>query len=618
MSNYGIQLKKLQLEGPNKVNAVIDFDSGLNIIAGASDTGKSFAFECINYALGAIDIPEIPQEAQGYTDIFLEFTDKKSNQQVTLKRSLLESNKSNIYYIYSDISNSSSASFEVLSVSNNAKNSLSRKLLSICNCPYRNVLKKSSNGETEMFTFRKYIYLMMLSETRIVQRNSPIYLGDTRRDRNSTKETASFFTILTGLDYQKYIKTESPEIKKAHLKGAIDELTLICSELEKEISSSERSNSPKYQLQENQTIIHEIEQSLQMQRKITESLEYSRQVEISSLNTAIRDKSRVLDNLSKFMLLKKNYLSDVSRLEFIEQSHNYTGQLVDVTCPICHTEMKTPVQNSEIYYQAIRKEKEKLNAHLVDLQATISDFEAELLSVNQKITQGQERIHTFENELTDHAKEISLILTKHEKYLEIRDKLLAIENNKRKLSETRLRIQELNDRLDNTKSTSEKVLIKKPAEELIEEFCAIIQNLLESWKFIGQNNLVRFNQKYNDVVVCGKEKATYGKGARAIINSAFIIAIMEYCYQNGLPHPGFVILDSPLTTYKERDRQANEKNEDVDISIKAHFFYNLACLSEDEQIIIFDNEIPPKDLTGVTYHHFTGNREIYRQGFIPQ
>ena len=120
------------------------------------------------------------------------------------------------------------------------------------------------------------------------------------------------------------------------------------------------------------------------------------------------------------------------------------------------------------------------------------------------------------------------------------------------------------------------------------------------------------------MVVCGKEKATYGKGARAIINSAFIIAIMEYCYQHGLPHPGFVILDSPLTTYKERDRQAKLKNEDVDVSIKAHFFYNLASMSKHEQIIIFDNEIPPEDLTDVTYHHFTGNQEIYRTGFIPQ
>lgn len=612
-----MQLRKLQLEGANKENATIDFNSGLNVIAGASDTGKSFAFECINYILGATDIPKFPQEALGYTSVLLEFLDKKSNQIITLKRSLLESEKSDVYYFYSEISKISDATFEVLSVSSNAANNLSAKLLSICNCSYRNVLKKSSNGETEAFTFRKFVHLTMLNEARIVQNNSPIYLGDTKRDQRSTKETASFFTLLTGIDYQKYIKTDSIEIKKAHLKGAIDELTIICSDLQKDISST-GSDSENNQLQENQLIIHEIENSLKLQREITETLEKRHQEGILALNTAIRDKSRILDNLSKFKLLKKNYLSDVSRLDFIEQAHDYTGQMADVRCPICHTEMKAPVTHSEVYYIAIQREKQKLNVHLVDLQSTINDLETELELANQRILQEEEKVRGFETELEKQAKEISLILIKHEQCLKVRDKLLTIENNKRKLSETKQRIQELNDRLDNTKNTSEKVSLKKPPEDLLEEFCSIVENLLESWKFIiGDNNSVIFNGKDNDVIVCGKEKATYGKGARAIINSAFIIAIMDYCNGQGLSHPGFVILDSPLTTYKERDKQANHKNEDVENSIKAQFFYNLARVSKHKQIIIFDNEIPPKDISDITYHHFTGNKEIFRTGFIP-
>lgn len=613
-----MQLRKLQLEGTNKEDATIIFNSGLNIIAGASDTGKSFAFECINYILGATDIPKLPQEALGYTSVLLEFLDKKSNQIITLKRSLHESEKTDIYYIYSEIDKISDATFEALSVSSNAANSLSSKLLAICNCPYRNVLKKSSNGETEAFTFRKFVSLTMLNETRIVQKNSPIYLGDTKRDQHSTKETASYFTLLTGLDYQKYIKAESAEIKKAHLKGAIDELTLICSELQSEISTND-SDSISLRLQENKSLIQEIENSLKLQREITETLEKRHQEGTFALNAAIREKSRILDNLSKFKLLKKNYLSDVSRLDFIEQAHDYTNQMADVRCPICHTEMKSPISHGEVYFIAIQKEKEKLNAHLIDLQSTINDFETELEHVNQKISQEEKNVRGFETEIAKQGKEISLILIKHEQCLKVRDKLLAIENSKRRLSETKQRIQELNNRLDNTKSTSEKVSLKKPSEELLEEFCTIVEDLLESWRFIlGNNHSVIFNEKDNDVIVSGKEKATYGKGARAIINSAFIIAIMNYCYSHGLSHPGFVVLDSPLTTYKERDRQANLKNEDVEKSVKAQFFYNLAQIGKHKQVIIFDNEIPPKDLSDITYHHFTGNQMIYRTGFIPQ
>lgn len=44
-------LKRLVLGGNNKKNAILNFEEGLNVIAGASDTGKSFAFDCINLSL---------------------------------------------------------------------------------------------------------------------------------------------------------------------------------------------------------------------------------------------------------------------------------------------------------------------------------------------------------------------------------------------------------------------------------------------------------------------------------------------------------------------------------------------------------------------------------------
>ncbi|GLC79918.1 hypothetical protein [Lacrimispora brassicae] len=618
MGAFGMQLTKLQLEGPKKEIAVIEFDSGLNVIAGASDTGKSFAFECINYAFGATEIPEVPNEAVGYEWVLLEFLNKSLNQKITLKRSLLESESTNIYYIYSDISNIETANSETLSISSQAKKSLSSKLLDDCNCSYRNILSKSSDGKTERFTFRKFIYLIMLSETRIVQKNAPIYLGDTKRDRTSTKETSSFFTVLTGLDYQKHLKPENPEIKKAHLKGAIDELTIICGELQKDITETESSLN-NLNPQKINAIIKEIEKSLTEQRQMVQGLEHSRQQELSLLDSVIRDKNRILDNLAKFKLLKKNYQSDIDRLEFIEQTHDYTGQLVDIKCPICHTTMKSPKKDNEIYYIAIEKEKEKLKAHLLDLEETINDFDSDLTLTSKRIVIIQDKIEAFNKDLSAQSNKISETLIKHEQYLKIRDQVVAVENNKRKLFDTNSRIQELNDRIDNTKVVSEKVNIKKLSDELMVEFCKIVQNLLEEWTFIDSSDKcsVEFNSKSNDIVVCGKTKASYGKGARAIINSSFLIAIMLYCQQYGLSHPGFIVLDSPLTTYKEKDKQKNEKNEEVSKGVKSAFFNNLSQIGRGRQIIIFDNETPPENLTEIKYQHFTGNPDIDRAGFVP-
>lgn len=178
------------------------------------------------------------------------------------------------------------------------------------------------------------------------------------------------------------------------------------------------------------------------------------------------------------------------------------------------------------------------------------------------------------------------------------------------------RISELSDRIENIKPSANKVEIKKLSDELMVEFCNIVKTFLENWEFIDKNKVL-FDKKTSDVVVSNKTKASYGKGARAIINSAFVLSIMKYCVKRGLSHPGFVVLDSPLTTYKERDKKQNANNEEVNKSIKSSFFYDLAAMSNEYQIIIFDNEVPPSDLKGITYHHFTGNMEIERTGFIP-
>lgn len=618
MENIGLVIKKLLLQGMGKADAFLNFDTGLNVVAGASDTGKSFAYECINYVLGASDIPEIPNEAIGYEWVLLELFDKSARQILTLKRSLLDTQKNNVYYFYADIAHLDNASFETLSCDSKAKNSLSSKLLSLCKCSYRNILRNCSKGETGAFTFRKFIYLMMMNETRIVQKNSPIFLGDTKRDKNSTAEVASFFTVLSGLDYEKYIKPESIEVKKAQIKGAIDELAVIFGNLQKEITEAE-GMLDNYVPQQVSEVIKGIENSIKQQRIAVEGFEKDREKSLVQLGSMLRERGRITDNLSKFKLLKKNYQSDIERLGFIEQSYDYTGQLSDVKCPICHTTMKSPKENNEIYFIAIDKEKAKLNAHLIDLQGTIDDFEKELLEIENTIAKQQENIKSIEINLANQTGQISRALIEHERYQKIRDKALVIQNNKKKLYDTQNRIQELNEKIDNTKATSNKVEVKKLSDELMEEFCKLIQGLLENWNFIDMScdNTVCFNKKDNDVIVKSKTKASYGKGARAIINSSFIITILLYCKQNGLPHPGFVVLDSPLTTYKEKDRRNNEKNEEVSKSVKDSFFINLAKHSTDCQIIVFDNETPPEDLCGITYHYFTGNPDIDRTGFIP-
>ncbi|MGE0063459.1 MAG: AAA family ATPase, partial [Xanthobacteraceae bacterium] len=63
MSSFpSIVIRHLTFLGPTRKPARIDFGAGLNVVYGASDTGKSFIVEAIDFMLGGKgplrDIPE--------------------------------------------------------------------------------------------------------------------------------------------------------------------------------------------------------------------------------------------------------------------------------------------------------------------------------------------------------------------------------------------------------------------------------------------------------------------------------------------------------------------------------------------------------------------------------
>lgn len=90
-------------------------------------------------------------------------------------------------------------------------------------------------------------------------------------------------------------------------------------------------------------------------------------------------------------------------------------------------------------------------------------------------------------------------------------------------------------------------------------------------------------------------------------------------YLKGECHPGVVVLDSPLTTYKEKDKKNGEDDESVGQGIKGKFYTMLADEETLKQIIIFDNEEPSEEVKGeISYLHFSGEASIGRKGFIPE
>jgi hypothetical protein len=79
-----------------------------------------------------------------------------------------------------------------------------------------------------------------------------------------------------------------------------------------------------------------------------------------------------------------------------------------------------------------------------------------------------------------------------------------------------------------------------------------------------------------------------------------------------MPHPGFVVLDSPLVVYREPDADEGGFSE----HLKDAFYESLAAY-EGAQILILENEDPPSELeTSANIIKFTGT-DRGRRGFIP-
>ena len=540
-----------------------------------------------------------------------------NNDVFTIRRDF--DDKGNAYWIYSKIEDiHDDTSFEKIKAESKTDKNISKKILSICGCDYKNLLKKISTGETKKFTFRDFIPLIMVNEGRITQKYSPVHRKSPRGNTLAVSEWTAFQTIVTGEDYVKTSKSESADVIKSRIKGQIQELELLCAELRTEIEELKEAVEG--------TSIDELDKRIEeLQTVIDEKKEYllSKEEEycllIKRLKEADYEKQRISDNVCKFHLLMENYKSDIERLDFIEEAHNVTEQLLDVECPVCHDISKGVIdaKQKELCHKAFLAEKRKTKILMADLGATLENAEINKTNIEIENDKLLEDINRLVNDMNESLRPvIDSKLEEIRDLLEKRELWSVMYANDSKIKKYEDRISELESSREEVTNKS-KGNIKDISEEKLVQFSEIVKKMLVSWNFIEEKSDVVFNKENKDFCIDGKRKELFGKGARTIINSAFLIGLMEYCYDNRLCHPGIVILDTPLTTFREKDADTDEKDESVGKDIKMAVYDNLATTCKDYQVIIFENEEPTKDLKNkINYIHFTGNDNVDRQGFI--
>jgi hypothetical protein len=188
---------------------------------------------------------------------------------------------------------------------------------------------------------------------------------------------------------------------------------------------------------------------------------------------------------------------------------------------------------------------------------------------------------------------------------EVEENLLMFRELDRYLDSRERAYRESQRRLDRLRVDHDSVALGK--------LTSSIRRLLQSWRFPVASD-VRFNPETDDLLIDGKDRSANGKGVRAVTHAAFTFGLMRYCFETEMPHPGFSIVDTPLTTYKgERDDEADPR---LTRDLHAAFLYSLARGEAMGQALVIENVDPPDDLPALV-HTFTGPAGSGRQGFYP-
>jgi hypothetical protein len=160
-----------------------------------------------------------------------------------------------------------------------------------------------------------------------------------------------------------------------------------------------------------------------------------------------------------------------------------------------------------------------------------------------------------------------------------------------------------------------------PDSTTVFDFGETVKAVLTAWRFPNADK-VQFDSQTNDITIGGKRRAANGKGVRAVLHAAFNVAIFVYCIKNKLPHPGFLVLDTPLLTYREPLTSRHGELSEDEVELKAtnlseHFYRHLASLKDEVQIIVIENTDPPaaiRDLASIEV--FTGLKGNGRFGLL--
>lgn len=577
MELQGFYIKEFEARGEGVVPSHVTFEKGFNAVVGKSDTGKSTLYNLLDFLLGkGSNTVDLPPEGEGFETFFIElhtyderiFTimRQQGKTTVTVKECALSeyetTNKGTEY-----------------AVSSGANVNLSDFLLSLSGVPLT-YIKKSDQVKPQKLTYPQIRHVVFVDEDKTTSKTIPSLFYDSVYS-NWTLYRHILSYLMSGEDDRDFVPNEKPDVKKSRINGRIDYLQTEINDLEQERLTL--SGADDYISMSDKAFIDQYKASMTVLSRTLDSLVDELEKLQNQTRSLREEKSELGIFVVRLQQLKENYELELARLEFINHGTAYLNALTTNKCPLCGTELSSDhildLEHTK-YHAALQQEYAEIQFKINDITNLIAQKEKELVEKEEAYVLGQNRINSINRKIEsirpDYDKLTQLIkrgeenLTRKLRYEQIGDlidkKTKEIEAAKKQLSEIK---------------SSKK---KGPEETYVTDvFLKIVKDVLLAIKFIGEDAVVDFDAKSNDVLIDERKRSTYGKGNRSILACAMNLSLMDYCYAKQRPFSRLLVYDSPLCTKYDTDLAEN--------NVLDAFAKYCNDKEWNYQVIIFDNKI---------------------------
>jgi hypothetical protein len=615
-----LRLEHLTFMGDGLDPAGIEFAPGLTIVYGGSNAGKSYSLQVLDFMLGGSP-PDILDQGAEFTRVLLGLT-LGDGRQVTLERAR-KGGGLKVYEGLAKDGNVTGRPATVLSADHGKGKTGSVSELLLESIGIENArIASTEAAQLITFSIRHFMPYIAIDETRMFTVESPTVVSP---KNGPTLNKNVFRFVITGQDDKDVIEVPNEKALKASNDGKVELLEEMIADIDARIGDADTSELDA-QIERLAGRLEDFADSL---GTVQQRLDDAGQERRGLIDTMDADRSKLgqlVAMKARFLELQDTYRTDIRRLEAIEEGGFLLQRFEDQPCPMCGAEpgdqhLPHELGDLDRQHAAAQAEIAKIRRDMHGLEAALASIATEQAALNL-------RIEFTAGEIRDREATISGLkpqeATSRRDYQAMAERLASLES----ISDLRTRRSALQIKRDGIAAAK---VGRQKAEGLMigidgptgHRFAQVVKDVLTAWEYPGVE-AVTWDERRQDIAINGRPRSQNGKGVKAVFHSAFAVAVMIYCRTNRLPHPGFVVLDSPLVTYRKPIHYKRHGELEADEKLIAGtaldqaFYKHLAGLGEIGQVYVIENNDPPANLpAGVKVERFSGESGDGRQGLFP-